>query len=256
MDLNQYIQSGILENYLLGDVTDQEKREVECLAKIYPEIREFLGQQEEGIELMARKLARPVPEGHKERVMTAISGIDPQKPGEVPIDSTDHTKLWKWVAAASVVLAMFSSYWYFNANQSINKLENSIADQQGMYQELLVESKEDSVLMAHLTNAETVLIKLAGTPGYKDEKASVFWNKETKETFVVLDDLTPAPEGLNYQLWAIVDGKPLDMGVYDSDRFMIDQIAINSADAFAITLEKEGGSETPNLDQLVVIGNV
>ena len=38
MNIPEYIDSGILESYALGSVSDQERREVECLSAIYPEV--------------------------------------------------------------------------------------------------------------------------------------------------------------------------------------------------------------------------
>ena len=60
-----------------------------------------------------------------------------------------------------------------------------------------------------------------------------------------------------YQLWALVAGKPVDLGVFDSDttsRDMKEMKSITLADAFAVTLEKRGGSPTPTMDEMMVIG--
>lgn len=42
MDIEDYIASGILENYVFGHVSAQEMQEVECMSHIYPEIKEEL----------------------------------------------------------------------------------------------------------------------------------------------------------------------------------------------------------------------
>ena len=42
MNINDYISSGILEQYVLGDISPQEKKEVECMSHIYPELQEEL----------------------------------------------------------------------------------------------------------------------------------------------------------------------------------------------------------------------
>ncbi len=60
----------------------------------------------------------------------------------------------------------------------------------------------------------------------------------------------------NNQLWAIVEGKPVDAGMIDACSGLCKMKNISNASAFAITLEKRGGSPTPNLEQLQVIGNV
>ena len=61
-----------------------------------------------------------------------------------------------------------------------------------------------------------------------------------------------------YQLWAIVDGKPVDAGVFDVDggAAFVKLKNIPNAQAFAITLENKGGSASPHMDALYVMGKV
>ena len=44
MNVTEYIASGILESYVMGAVSDQEQREVDCLSSIYPEVRTELDE--------------------------------------------------------------------------------------------------------------------------------------------------------------------------------------------------------------------
>ena len=62
------------------------------------------------------------------------------------------------------------------------------------------------------------------------------------------------PTGKQYQLWAIVDGKPVDAGVINNCIGLCKMKKIDHAEAFAITLEKEGGSPTPTLNRNVCNG--
>jgi len=52
-----------------------------------------------------------------------------------------------------------------------------------------------------------------------------------------------------YQLWAILDGKPVDLGMLDFDlkqkKLLVHMKNTRGAQAFAITLEKKGGNSTP-----------
>ena len=61
---------------------------------------------------------------------------------------------------------------------------------------------------------------------------------------------------MQYQLWGIVEGQPVSVGVFDLDQNLREMLNIANASAFAITLEPTGGSETPTLDKMYVIGNV
>jgi anti-sigma-K factor RskA len=62
-----------------------------------------------------------------------------------------------------------------------------------------------------------------------------------------------------YQLWALVDGKPVDLGVFDmrdGEVGLKNMKPIGVAQTFAVTLEPRGGSVSPTLEKLMVIGNI
>ena len=61
-----------------------------------------------------------------------------------------------------------------------------------------------------------------------------------------------------YQLWALVGGKPIDLGVFDKSpkdtTDMKEMKSIASAEAFAVTLEPRGGSINPTMNEMMVLG--
>lgn len=63
-----------------------------------------------------------------------------------------------------------------------------------------------------------------------------------------------------YQLWALVNGKPVDLGVFDvkadTAGILVNMKEIANAQTFAVTIEKRGGSPSPTMDQMIVAGNV
>jgi anti-sigma-K factor RskA len=75
----------------------------------------------------------------------------------------------------------------------------------------------------------------------------------------LVQNLPAAPTGKQYQLWTIVDGVPVDMGMLDNDfreKVISMKTAKGNVAAFAITLEKQGGSPSPTLEEMYVLGNV
>ncbi len=83
----------------------------------------------------------------------------------------------------------------------------------------------------------------------------IFWMKNTGDVYVDPTNLPQAPDGKQYQLWAIVDGKPVDAGMISTEKgfYHIQKMkSFGKAQAFAITMEKKGGSPTPTMDQMIV----
>ena len=59
MNVEAYISSGILEAYVLGELAEQERLEVEKNLKLYPELRKELALIEETQEKLLMKAAIP-----------------------------------------------------------------------------------------------------------------------------------------------------------------------------------------------------
>jgi anti-sigma-K factor RskA len=99
---------------------------------------------------------------------------------------------------------------------------------------------------------------MSGTPAHPGMEAKVYWNKQTKQAMVAIDTLPMNPQGMQYELWAINDkGTPVAEGVFDAgtkDMLLMKQV--DNATAFAVTLEKQGGVDSPTMSQMYVMGKV
>ena len=108
-------------------------------------------------------------------------------------------------------------------------------------------------------NPENKIIKMAGTEKRASAAhATICWNTKTKEVYVGFSNLPQAPIGKQYQLWAIADGKPVDLGVIDitTDTASMQKMKVTEkAQAFAVTLEKSGGNSSPTLDEMYALGS-
>ena len=83
--------------------------------------------------------------------------------------------------------------------------------------------------------------------------------KNTGEVYVDPTNMPTAPAGKQYQLWAFVDGKPVDAGMItskDGKKYKIQKMkTFGKAQAFAITLETEGGNPQPK-GSVYVLGKI
>ena len=91
--------------------------------------------------------------------------------------------------------------------------------------------------------------------------ATLYWNKSKQLAYVSVKKLPMPPPGMQYQLWAIEDGKPVDIGMLRNDVVAdagMQQVpkAVSGAQAFAVSLEKEGGSSTPTPDRIYLMGKM
>lgn len=149
MNLQEYIENGMVESYLLGLATPEEAREMEHLLKIHPELRTEMATVE--LRLHHLWLAEAVPPPVKLRTRTLetyswadTTGEEPagKKPNYTFINIqpdkdkyiTVH-KVWKWIFIISFLLFKFSLFlaifFYFKYRQ----LEERRLERQRMQQE-------------------------------------------------------------------------------------------------------------------------
>jgi len=284
-----YIESGILELYVLGQLTAQEQAEVEAMAVQYPEVKQEIDAIERAMEQYAVAQAVQPAEGLDQKILTRITWGKQNTPGtpeipaketgkaqearivplNKPIDYETRIRTLRIALVACVALLVVSAVALFSAHTELGSAKVQIAE--------LSQDKEKfttTVNFMKQTNAELQkiadmttdpnwkFVKLAGTPMDPEASMMVYWHTTGKH--VMMDNskmkLPATDKAHQYQLWALVNGKPVDLGVFDvkagSSQILISMKDIASAQTFAVTLEKRGGSPSPTMTQMIVAGNV
>lgn len=281
MEVNDIISSGLLELYVLGKTTEQETEQVLAWKALHPEVAAELLVIEDSLEqLDFAKAVTPSMDTKK----NLFASLKNENIVENPTNVADNTRVeqtivtpinnsvtpvrsinnnYKYVAAASVALLIGSVLF----NMSTYSKYNSVSNELAAAEKKIATSNEgiaslQQQLEVPLNNAaqSVVLKSTPKAPLNSNASAKIFWIKNTDEVFVEASGLPEVPQGFQYQLWAIVDGKPVDGGMIILDKnkkYNIQKMkSFGKAQAFAITLEKEGGSPTPNMEKLYVMSTI
>ncbi|MBC7426236.1 MAG: anti-sigma factor [Bacteroidia bacterium] len=274
MDIKSYIESGILEQYVLGDTTEAQNREVLQYSNQFPEIKEEIEAIEQALFNYAQLHAQTPPPEIKAELFSMLDGefpsaVEDHKPGAkvIPI-GTVRTKsnTGTWLAAASVVLLIgsaISNVWLYN-NWKKSEAEFASLDNNNkmLVGNLKVEQAKYTELastMGALGQHDIRMAKMTGQKTAPNAMATVYWNEKSNDVYLKAEELAPLSADEQYQLWAMVDGKPADAGVFDTKDAMdgfIKMKNMQGATAFAVTKEKRGGSPVPNMDNLILFGQV
>ncbi|WP_374440031.1 anti-sigma factor domain-containing protein [Epilithonimonas sp.] len=268
MNTKQYISSGIIESYILGLASPEEAGILECIMKNNAEVKAAFDEAQKTLEDLADAQAIKPPADLKTKIWNRIQN-EPQQhiesivSSEIPLENPQEeirvigNNNWKVFAAAASVLFLLSlagNLFWLN-NQSENK-ERIIA-LQSEKKNLNSANQKISQKLKMFSDPDMVMVALKGVEKHPESKAVVFWDKKTKNVYLNAEDLPKAPEGMQYQLWAIADGKPVSAGMYTEEKDSKVSLAnIPKAQAFAITLEKQGGSTVPTMENMFVIGNI
>lgn len=270
MNTKEYISSGIIESYILGLASPEEAGIFECVIKNNAEINAAFIEAQKIMEDLATVQAVAPPSDLKskiwekikqEEIKTSILPKELEFTTEVQEEKTGRKiiplKKWRDIAVAASFLFFVSIaghlFWMFNqgkTDKEINRLQSEVT-----LQTIALQKADQKWNMIANPNMQTVALN--GVEKHPDVKAVVFWDKKTKQVYLHAGNLPEAPEGMQYQLWAIADGKPISAGLYTQEKDTeIPLAVIANAQNFAITLEKAGGSEQPTMENMFVIGGV
>jgi anti-sigma-K factor RskA len=253
LNINEYISSGVLESYSAGELTESERLEVERNLAQYPELRRELALIEATMEAFFIKAGKAPAPAVKQKLLGKL------KPREA---RTVSLNAWQYAAAASIVIAISASIMAYNFYNKWQQSETSLLELRAFNQQMAqdynqVNQRLDDMEtgMKVMSNPSFHRVVMKGTEMSPDAMASVYWNQATAETYLSIQNLKRLAQEQQYQLWAIVDGKPMDMGVFDTFEGLHKMRDVPKATAFAVTIEPRGGKPTPTMETMQVIGN-
>jgi len=270
MDPKEYISSGKLEEYVLGLGSSESMQEVECMARVFPEVKVEILALQITLEKNIMETQVAPPPHLKKQILDTID----QLPNEVttpspaiPTGSAPAVKKGKWFSGLIALLLLLLatlSLLNFRKNQQLTaELDNYKSEQLELNknaEELnrMLEVRKHELRL--LRDPGMAAITLTGTPLSPASLAKVYWGKTNQEVYLEVHQLPAPPSGKQYQLWGIVQGKPVDLGIFDipapSDSALIKMKDVQGVTTFAVTLEPTGGNPDPTLDQMYVAGNV
>jgi len=257
LDIKEYISSGILESYVLGLASEAEAKELELLAIKHPEVQLELDAIRAALETYAVDFAVSPPAQLKAKIFNSIFKNDEEDKLVKMKPAT-----FNWLSIAASIFLVFSValnvFFYNRWQRSSNMLAQYQLENYELSESLKttgqeLESSQNN--LAILRDKNNVMVNLRGLETSPEATAVVVWNSESKNVYLVAHNLPKPRDDKQYQLWAIVDGKPVDAGVFESTDSIQQLKSMNTAQAFAITLETKGGNPTPQ-GQMYVLGTV
>ncbi|MEO5967111.1 MAG: anti-sigma factor [Ferruginibacter sp.] len=262
MNKEEIISSGLLELYALGVASAEEVMVVESYINKYPDLKEELYSIEETMEQYALGNSVEPSSGLKDNIFNSINDFSETKINVMPISPARIFQIppfFKMMAAVVIALLVVSVILTWNY---YNKFQNTQNELNLAYEKIDKQEKNNQAMasdMDVITNKYSQPVVLKGTPKSPESIAKIFWMKNSGDVFIDASNLPQTPDNKQYKLWAIVDGKPVDAGMIETKKgkYYIQKMkSFGQAQAFAITLEKSGGSTSPTMEEMVVISSM
>jgi anti-sigma-K factor RskA len=256
MDINEYISSGIIEMYVMGLCSAEEKQEMETLRPKFPALNKAILQYEIELE---EKMHQSVKLPSRETDNKILQNLDALRPPVISFDSVKKDKnsfFWlRSVAASAILLLAISLYLNYKQYTKSNKQEQ-LADSQNGKESIKTLPLADYNIMKEPTITP---VAMYGVGFHAICRCTMFWDKKTGRIYIMIHHLPQSSSSRDYQLWAMVDGKPVNVGIIKDEirgRFIEMKNVPNEATAFTVTLEKAGGTNTPTIEETYLSGEI
>jgi anti-sigma-K factor RskA len=247
-----------LEEYALGQLTADERQDVEAHARACAICTRDLREITEALALLAGSApAIEPPPSLKGRVIAAIAA-QPQDPDRKPaLDVPSGSRRWKWLslaaAAALVIVAVMLNQTERARRELARDLQRANADAGTLRDRLQRFSGQTDLALSILTASDMREVSLAGRENALAAAARAYWSP-TRGLLVVADRMPAPPPGRVYQVWVIDNGQPVSAGLLGdqaSGRGMLiapppPRAGSGSAVTVAVTDEPPGGLTAPS----------
>lgn len=261
MDIKKYIATGILELYVAGVLSKDENLEIHGYAQEFPEVKSEIEAIESAVLELTKRLSPGVTQKSFKEVSSRIGGA-------ISIKTIDSKKGsgYSYLGWAASILFAAGLLWMYVENDSLksdievtNQEKKSLEEQIRSIQQ---DAADKETILNQLRDKNITVVALGGQTVSPTSFAKAYWNKEEQKVFIDAQGLPEPPPGYTYQVWSLKLNPltPTSVGLLDDfkangDRFF-ELPNANDTEAFGITLEPEGGSESPTLEQLYTLGAI
>jgi anti-sigma-K factor RskA len=244
MDLNELRTSGLLELYVLGLTSREESARVEAALEAEPSLREEIQEIGKTLEAYAYTVAMQPSVHLRDRVLEEV-----RKRNANPPATRSASRLWQilpWALLAGVLLALAYIY---NSHQATD-------DQLRAYQEecdsIRAALQADVALLDQLRDPAVEIVVVQPTEGYPQTDLIFYHNPTSGRNIVHIREVPVLEPGQAFQLWSLKVGvDPIPLDVFPGEEGFLAVQYEEASNAYAITIEPEGGSQTPTLERLI-----
>ena len=191
--------------------------------------------------------------------MRAIAAEPPRRPAAAPVELPRRSLWWAWVPAFAAVALFFLAIGMWRGNQRMN---DQLAELTNRNQDQTIQLDRLNEELRLLQSPDAVHVSLSPMRAPRQPSGTAIFSPSQKRMMFMASNLPQVPEGKAYELWIIpMQGAPMPAGVFKPDEhgnaMMMDHPMPEGvvAKAFAITVEKEAGSDKPT-SPIMLMGEV
>jgi anti-sigma-K factor RskA len=248
LNIENYISSGIIEQYVMGLCSAEEKNELELLRQKDAVLDKVIINFEIELENKMMRNAFLPGVNTDDKILQALQSLGTPVPVIAMQTEDKKVKRLSWVkmvAAASVLLFGVSAFFNYTQYKENKEQATQLAAKNNLPQSLPVAN------YSILKDPSITPVAMMGVGYHAICRCTMFWDKKTGKAYVMIHHLVSSGDNYEYQLWANVNGKQVSVGMINDnirDRFVEVTGMPEDAKEFTVTLEKNGGATVPDAD--------
>ena len=199
-----FLESDLLEKYLLGTTSKEDTLKVERYIAMYPEVSETYDELQKNLEVFAKIHAIETPEGLKNRILNSVRAEKRVK-----------NKFYRYIAVACGIafLCASTTIFFWDQNQDLKDENTIVNNKMKNIEDNLKQQLEDvRNQFIVLNNPKTKRYSVKGNKRAKELKAVAYINPVKKLSYINVRNIPNLPENQCLQMWAEVDGKLVNLG--------------------------------------------
>lgn len=246
--LQIFMESGLLDSYVLGTTTPNENLEIESYIAEFPEVSVEYERLQDNLEILAKAHTVEAPKYILDAIIEEITNDTPV----IQMPASPKRKLTPWYSiAASIAALVFAgtASMLYDQNMSLNRENQVVVDEIFDLRSDIEDNnnKLENVMLQFmkLNNPETEKYVLRGNSRAKNLKTVAYINAVDKTSMIDVVSLPKLPENQTYQIWAELQDRMVNLGILDeSERHKLRNIPyMENALGLSITIEPKSGSK-------------
>lgn len=229
---------------MLGLTSREESARVESALKADASLRDEIQEIGKALEAYAYTVAMQPSVQLRDHILEEVRNRN-----ATPTATRSTHRLWQilpWALLAGVLLTLAYIY---NSHQATD-------DRLRAYQEecdsIRTALQADVALLDQLRDPGVEIVLVQPTEGYPQTDLIFYHNPAKGENIVHIREVPTLEPGQAFQLWSLKEGAdPIPLDVFPGEEGFLAVRYEEASNAYAITIEPEGGSQTPTLERLI-----
>jgi cell division protein FtsL len=247
--LHNFLNSNLLNMYLVGDTSFEESKEVEYFISNYPEAADAYEKLQDNLEIIAKAGAVDVPNDMISEILEALDESNETK--VIQLVQKRKTSWYSIAASAAAVLFAATSFMLYQKNQNLNSENNVVIEE--IYDLRSDIDKNNSKLdelsreLMKLNNPDARKYVINGNERAKNLKTVAYINPVEKTSMIDVITLPQLPKEQHYQIWAELQDRMVNLGILDESNRRLKQIPyMEDALALSIKISTKGDETNEN----------